>query len=140
MSLKGKVAIITGASQRHWSGYRSHSGYGRGNQGDSLLQGTKLPMPAGGLYAGSKAASELFTLCLSKELGARGVTVNNVSPGVTQTDGLILPPPVLEQLKQQTPLGRLGEPNDIANMVAFLVSEEGGWITSQTIQANGGLL
>jgi len=102
--------------------------------------GTKLPMPAGGLYAGSKAASELFALCLSKELGARGVTVNNVSPGVTQTDGLILPPPALEQLKQQTPLGRLGEPNDIANLVAFLVSEPGGWITSQTIQANGGIL
>ena len=101
---------------------------------------TKLPMPAGGLYAGSKAASELFALCLSKELGARGVTVNNVSPGVTQTGGLILPPLVLEQLKQQTPLGRFGEPNDIANLVAFLVSEEGGWITSQTIQANGGLL
>jgi 3-oxoacyl-[acyl-carrier protein] reductase len=97
-------------------------------------------MPAGGLYAGSKAASELFALCLSKELGARGVTVNNVSPGVTQTGGLLLPPPVLEQLKQQTPLGRFGEPNDIANMAAFLVSEEGGWITSQTIQANGGIL
>ena len=102
--------------------------------------GTKMPMPAGGLYAGSKGASELFALSLSKELGARGVTVNNVSPGVTQTDGLVMPQPALEQLKQQTPLGRLGEPHDIASAVVFLVSPQGGWINSQTIQVNGGIL
>ncbi len=102
--------------------------------------GTKMPIPSGGLYAGSKGASELFALSLSKELGARGVTVNNVSPGVTQTDGLVLPQPALEQLKQQTPLGRLGEPHDIASAVVFLVSPQGGWINSQTIQVNGGIL
>ncbi|MGL4882041.1 MAG: SDR family oxidoreductase [Waterburya sp.] len=71
-------------------------------------------MPAGGLYVGSKGASELFAVSLSKELGDRNITVNNVSPGVTVTDGLALPTPALEMLKQQTPLGRLGEPHDVA--------------------------
>ena len=104
-----------------------------------ITSGTQKPMPAGGLYVGSKAASELFAISLSKELGDRDITVNNVSPGVVTTDGLQLPPPALEELKQHTPLGRLGKPNDIANVVAFLVSEQGGWVNSQTIQANGGI-
>jgi 3-oxoacyl-[acyl-carrier protein] reductase len=105
-----------------------------------ITSGTKSPMPAGGLYVGSKGASELFAVSLSKELGARNITVNNVSPGVTETDGLVLPTPALEMLKQQTPLGRLGEPNDVAKVVAFLVSQQGSWVNSQTIQANGGIL
>lgn len=105
-----------------------------------VTSGTKNPMPAGGLYVGSKGASELFAVSLSKELGTRGITVNNVSPGVTATDGLIIPNPILEELKQQTPLGRLGKPQDVANVVAFLVSQQGGWVNSQTIQANGGIL
>jgi 3-oxoacyl-[acyl-carrier protein] reductase len=105
-----------------------------------ITSGTKSPMPAGGLYVGSKGALELFAVSLSKELGSRGITVNNVSPGVTATDGLVLPPPALEELKMYTPLGRLGEPNDVANVVAFLVSQQGSWVNSQTIQANGGIL
>lgn len=102
--------------------------------------GTKSPMPAGGLYVGSKGALELFGISLSKELGSRGITVNNVSPGVTATDGLVLPASALEELKLSTPLGRLGEPSDVAKVVAFLVSEEGRWVNSQTIQANGGII
>ncbi|MGL5943732.1 MAG: SDR family oxidoreductase [Waterburya sp.] len=88
---------------------------------------------------GSKGASELFAVSLSKELGDRNITVNNVSPGVTVTDGLALPTPALEMLKQQTPLGRLGEPHDVAKVVGFLVSQQGSWVNSQTIQANGGI-
>lgn len=102
--------------------------------------GTKNPMPAGGLYLGSKGALELFAVSLSKELGMRGITVNNVSPGVTATDGLVLPDSALEELKMYTPLGRLGEPSDVANVVAFLVSKAGSWVNSQTIQANGGIV
>lgn len=102
--------------------------------------GTKNPMPEGGLYVGSKGALELFGISLSKELGTRGITVNNVSPGVTVTDGLVLPASALEELKLSTPLGRLGEPSDVAKVVAFLVSEEGRWVNSQTIQANGGII
>jgi 3-oxoacyl-[acyl-carrier protein] reductase len=105
-----------------------------------ITTGTKNPMSTGGLYVGSKGASELFAVSLSKELGDRNITVNNVSPGVTVTDGLKLPPPALEELKQQTPLGRLGEPHDVAKVVGFLVSQQGSWVNSQTIQANGGIL
>lgn len=102
--------------------------------------GTKNPTPEGGLYVGSKGALELFGISLSKELGTRGITVNNVSPGVTATDGLVLPTAALEELKLYTPLGRLGDPSDVAKVVAFLVSEEGSWVNSQTIQANGGII
>jgi 3-oxoacyl-[acyl-carrier protein] reductase len=105
-----------------------------------ITSGTKSPMPDGGLYVGSKGASELFAISLSKELGPRGITVNNVSPGVTATDGLVLPTDALEELKMYTPLGRLGEPSDVANVVAFLVSQQGSWVNSQTIQANGGIV
>lgn len=100
---------------------------------------TKMAMPGAGLYAASKAAGEQFALCLSKELGSRGITVNLVSPGVTRTDGLIMPEPAIEQLIAQTPLGRLGEPADIADAVLFLASEEGRWINGQNIQVNGGI-
>lgn len=100
---------------------------------------TKMQMPGAGLYAASKAAGEQFALCLSKELGSRGITVNLVSPGVTRTDGLIMPEQAIQQLIAQTPLGRLGEPTDIADAVLFLASEEGRWINGQNIQVNGGI-
>lgn len=102
--------------------------------------GTKMPLPGAGLYAASKAAGEQFALCLSKELGSRGITVNLVSPGVTRTDGLIMPEQAIQHLILQTPLGRLGEPGDIADAVVFLASEEGRWINGQNIQVNGGIL
>ncbi len=102
--------------------------------------GTMMPIPAGGIYAASKAAGERFAFALSKEIGHRQVTVNVVSPGVTNTDGLIMPQEAINQLIQQTPLGRLGEPGDVADVVAFLVSDDAHWVTGQNIQANGGIL
>ncbi|NER79287.1 MAG: SDR family oxidoreductase [Leptolyngbya sp. SIO1D8] len=102
--------------------------------------GTMMPIPAGGLYAASKAAGERFAFALAKELGNRQVTVNVISPGVTDTDGLILPKEAIDQLIQQTPLGRLGQPNDVADVVTFLVSDDARWVTGQNIQANGGIL
>jgi 3-oxoacyl-[acyl-carrier protein] reductase len=102
--------------------------------------GTMMPMPAGGLYAASKAAGERFAFALAKEIGHRQVTVNLVSPGVTDTDGLVLPQPAIDSLIQQTPLGRLGQPDDIADVVAFLVSDDAHWVTGQNIQVNGGIL
>lgn len=95
--------------------------------------------PMAAAYAGSKAAIEQFTRSLSKEAGARGITVNAVLPGVTRTD--ILGWATAEQLetaRMQTSFGRLGEPQDIADIVAFLVSESARWITGQLIVANGG--
>jgi len=93
------------------------------------------------VYAGSKAAVEAFTRCIAAELGPRGITVNSLAPGVTDTDMLqqSVPEPVQKALVGQTPLGRLGTPHDIADVVAFLASEESRWITGEVIGANGGL-
>lgn len=107
----------------------------------SLSSGaTKQSIPMGGLYAASKAAIEQFSFALSKELGHRGITVNLVSPGVTETDGLIMPADALDHLIQSTPLGRLGQTADIADVVAFLSSDDARWVNGQTIQVNGGIL
>jgi 3-oxoacyl-[acyl-carrier protein] reductase len=101
---------------------------------------TMMPIPTGGLYAASKAAGERFAFALSKEIGHRQVTVNTISPGVTDTDGLIMPKEALDALIHQTPLGRLGQPADIADVVAFLVGDDAHWMTGQNIQVNGGIL
>ncbi|MBD1867272.1 SDR family oxidoreductase [Cyanobacteria bacterium FACHB-471] len=102
--------------------------------------GTVMAIPTGGAYAGAKAAIEQFSAGLAKELGARGITVNTVSPGVTNTDGLVLDQAQVDQLIAQTPLGRLGQPTDVADAVAMLVSDDARWITGQHIRANGGIV
>lgn len=102
--------------------------------------GTAMAIPAGGAYAASKAALEHFSTALAKELGVRGITVNTVSPGVTATDGLVLEPEQVNQMIAQTPLGRLGQPADIADAVALLASDHARWITGQSIRANGGIV
>ena len=102
--------------------------------------GTRMPVAGGGVYAGTKAAGEHMALALAKELGARRVTVNVISPGVTDTEGLVMPKEQVAMLIAQTPLGRLGQPEDVADVVVFLASEEARWVTGQNIQANGGIL
>jgi len=102
--------------------------------------GTSMSIAAGGAYAGCKAAIEQFSNSLAKELGARGITVNTVAPGVTETDGLVLGQEQVNQLISQTPLGRLGQPDDIASAVALLVSDDAHWITGQNIRATGGIV
>ncbi|MGL5871838.1 MAG: SDR family oxidoreductase [Xenococcaceae cyanobacterium] len=93
-------------------------------------------------YVGSKAAMEGFCMCLAKELGGRGITVNTVLPGVTETDMNIetMPEEARQAAIAQTTLGRLGQPEDIADVVAFLVGEEARWVTGQNINATGGLV
>jgi 3-oxoacyl-[acyl-carrier protein] reductase len=102
---------------------------------------TRANVASGSVYTGSKAAIEGFTKSWAAELGPRQITVNTVSPGMTQTDLLleVTPPAVLDAMKAQTPLGRLGEPQDIADVVAFLCSEEARWLTAQNLLANGGV-
>jgi 3-oxoacyl-[acyl-carrier protein] reductase len=103
---------------------------------------TAVPGPGIALYCASKAALEQFTKVAARELGSRGITVNTVSPGATDT-GLLRssnPPQALEQATALTALGRLGEPADIADVVAFLASPAARWITGQNIRATGGLI
>jgi 3-oxoacyl-[acyl-carrier protein] reductase len=103
---------------------------------------TAVPAPGIALYCASKAALEQFTKVAARELGPRGITVNTVSPGATDTDLLRSsnPPEALERTPALTALGRLGEPADIADVVAFLAGPDARWITGQNIRATGGLL
>ncbi|MBC1222990.1 SDR family oxidoreductase [Nostoc sp. UCD121] len=102
--------------------------------------GTVSASPTASIYAGSKAAVEQFTKALAKEIGGRGITVNAVSPGFTDTEMLANNPQMKEKGVKMSPLGRLGQPADIADVVAFLVSEEARWLTGQNIQAGGGAI
>lgn len=100
--------------------------------------GTHLHFPGATAYLGSKAALEQYTKGLAQELAPKGITVNTVSPGFTET-GMMT-----EEYRQigiqLSPMKRLGVPKDIADVVAFIVSEEARWLTGQTIQAGGGIV
>ena len=98
-------------------------------------------VPHSACYAGSKAAVEAMTRSHSAELGPRGITVNCVAPGITETDMFrgSVPEAAQKQLISQTALGRLGKPEDIADVVAFIASEDSRWITGEVIPVNGGL-
>jgi len=102
---------------------------------------TRSPTSHWTIYAAGKAALEMMTACLAQELGPRHITVNAVAPGVTTTDMLhtVMPAEVQQAMTNNTALGRLGQPDDIADVVAFLCSHDGRWITGQTLIANGGL-
>jgi 3-oxoacyl-[acyl-carrier protein] reductase len=103
---------------------------------------TVLPVPGKALYSASKAAVEQFTAVVARELGGRGITVNSVSPGTTDTDMLRAtnPPESFAQAAALTALQRLGQPADIANVVAFLAGPDSGWITGQNLRVTGGFL
>ncbi|RZJ07499.1 MAG: SDR family oxidoreductase [Rubrivivax sp.] len=101
-----------------------------------------LGLPGYAVYAATKAAIETMTNILAKELRGRNITVNAVAPGPTATalflDGKT--PERIEQLAKMAPLERLGEPEDISNVVSLLVGPQGGWVNGQTLRANGGLI
>ncbi|SFX12033.1 3-oxoacyl-ACP reductase FabG [Marinospirillum alkaliphilum] len=91
-------------------------------------------------YAAAKAGMEGFTRSLARELGSRNVTVNAVAPGFIATDMTeVLPEAQKEFLKQQVPLARLGQPEEIAAAVGFLASEPAAYITGETLHVNGGM-
>lgn len=100
--------------------------------------GTHLSFPGATAYLGSKGALEQYTKGLAQELAPRKITVNTVSPGFTET-GMMT-----DQYRQigiqQSPLKRLGTPKDIADVVAFIVSDEARWLTGQNIHAGGGIV
>ncbi|MBS2011760.1 MAG: SDR family oxidoreductase [Deltaproteobacteria bacterium] len=101
--------------------------------------GTTSPSAGAGTYIASKAAGEQLAYALAREVGVRRVTVNVVSPGLTETDGLVLPKPALDHMVGLTPLGRLGQPADVAEAVLFLASDAGRWVTGHNLRATGGL-
>ncbi|CCW19058.1 Enoyl-[acyl-carrier-protein] reductase [NADPH] [Sphingobium indicum BiD32] len=101
-----------------------------------------LYQPTYGIYAATKAGVEAMTHVLSKELRGRSITVNTVAPGPTATDLFLngKSQDVVDQLARLAPLERLGQPDDIANAVAFLAGPDGAWINGQVLRANGGII
>ena len=91
-------------------------------------------------YAAAKAGVEAFTKSLAKEVGKRDITINSVAPGFISTDMTEQNEGVnTEYLVKEIPLGRFGEPNEVASLVSFLCSEDASYITGQTVHINGGL-
>jgi 3-oxoacyl-[acyl-carrier protein] reductase len=101
------------------------------------------PLPGSSVYSASKGAVDAITQTLAKELGARGIRVNSIAPGPVRTEGFAQTgfegSEAGQHLVAGTPLGRLGEPGDIARVALFLASEESAWLTGERISASGGL-
>jgi 3-oxoacyl-[acyl-carrier protein] reductase len=95
------------------------------------------------IYTATKGAVDAITRVLTRELGPRKIRVNAVNPGITETEGTqtqgIVGSDFETGLVSQTPLGRIGKPQDIATVVSFLASNEAGWVTGALLQAGGGL-
>jgi 3-oxoacyl-[acyl-carrier protein] reductase len=98
------------------------------------------PIPNSAIYSASKGAINTLSHALARELGPRGITVNTIAPGVIETE---MTAKILaergEGIKAMTPLGRIGQPNDIAGVALFLASPDAGWITGRTFIVDGGV-
>ena len=101
-----------------------------------------LYQPGYGVYAATKAAVEAMTHIMAKEMRGRRITVNAVAPGPVNTELFRSgkTPELMEQIAKLAPLERLGEPEDIAAVVAFLASPDGAWVNGQVLRANGGVV
>jgi len=101
-----------------------------------------LSQPGYSVYAASKSAVETMTNIFAKELRGRGITVNAVAPGPTATELFFegKSEEQIEKASKSAPLERLGRPEDIADVVAFLIGPQGGWVNGQTLRANGGMI
>lgn len=101
-----------------------------------------LAPPTASLYGGTKGAVDTITRVLAKELGPRHIRVNAINPGLIQTEGVeaagFLGSPFEAEVVKTTPLGRIGQPDDIALPVVFLASDDARWITGETIFVSGG--
>ena len=103
---------------------------------------TRLRPPGSAVYTATKGAVDMITSVLSKELAVRKIRVNSVNPGVVDTEGARTAGVIGSEMEKgvvaQTPLGRTGQPEDIASVVVFLASDESGWMTGELLHASGG--
>lgn len=104
---------------------------------------TSLTPPASAIYTGTKGAVDAITGVLARELGGRRIRVNAVNPGIVHTEGTekagVVGSDFEKSLVSQTPLGRAGQPDDIADVVVFLASNDARWLTGEQLVASGGL-
>jgi 3-oxoacyl-[acyl-carrier protein] reductase len=98
--------------------------------------------PMSAIYSATKGAVDAITAVLAKELGPKKIRVNSINPGGVETEGVhtlgIIGSDFAKQMVAETPLGRFGQPQDIAPVAVFLASENSGWLTGETLVASGG--
>jgi 3-oxoacyl-[acyl-carrier protein] reductase len=101
-----------------------------------------MPLQNAAVYSATKAAVDAITVALSKELGPRKIRVNSLNPGMVETEGLhavgFAEGELRKMMESQTPLGRIGQPEDIARAAVFFASNDAGWVTGQTLLLAGG--
>ena len=119
-----------------------------GDKGGNIINissgASKMPVPGASLYSATKSALDAITVALSKELGAKNIRVNSILPGATDTEGAtsagVTAGSAYEKMfTANTPLGRRGQPEDIAKAAVFLASDEAAWITGEQISVSGGM-
>jgi 3-oxoacyl-[acyl-carrier protein] reductase len=133
VNLKGTFNTLREAAKRLRSG-------GRIINFSTSVVGTVLPTY--GAYVATKAAVEALTHVLAKEVRGRNITVNAVAPGPTATDLFLKgkPQEAVDRFAKMAPLERLGQPSDIANVVAFLAGPDAAWVNGQVLRVNGGII
>jgi 3-oxoacyl-[acyl-carrier protein] reductase len=117
-----------------------------GDKGGSIVNigsiAGPMPVPTASVYSATKAAVDAITIALSRELGPKKIRVNSVNPGMVETEGLhsagIVGSDFRKTVESQTPLGRIGQPEDIARAAVFFASDDAGWVTGQTLIVAGG--
>lgn len=118
-----------------------------GPEGGSIINVSSVvstsPMPGTVIYAATKGAVDTMTIGLARELAPRKIRVNNIAPGGVNTEGAVtlgmIGSDMEKSIVAQTPLGRIGQPQDIAKIALFLASDDSGWMTGERLQGSGGL-
>ena len=118
-----------------------------GDKGGSVINissvASESPLPTAAVYSATKGAVDTVTRVLAAELGPRKIRVNVIAPGGVETEGLhsagVVGSDFEKQMVAQTPLGRLGQPDDIAKVAVFLASDDSAWMTGERLQASGGM-
>jgi 3-oxoacyl-[acyl-carrier protein] reductase len=118
-----------------------------GDKGGNIInissEAGRTPLPTGSVYSSTKAALDAITVSLSKEFSGRNIRINSILPGVVETEGSrsagFIGSDAEANLVAKTPLGRTGQPEDIAKVVVFLASDDAAWITGEKISVSGGI-
>jgi 3-oxoacyl-[acyl-carrier protein] reductase len=118
-----------------------------GEKGGNIInissEAGRMPLPTGSVYSATKAALDAVTISLSKEFSGRNIRINSILPGVVETEGShsagFIGSEAETRLVATTPLGRTGQPEDIARVAVFLASDDAAWITGEKISVSGGI-
>jgi len=118
-----------------------------GNKGGNIInissEAGKTPLPTGSVYSATKAALDAITISLSKEFSGKNIRINSILPGIVETEGShsagFIGSDAETRFVANTPLGRTGQPQDIAKVAVFLASDDAAWITGEKISVSGGI-